>query len=54
MEIKELYVSAAKDKEYSEIECINCTGKIDGNKVTLTDIPPFAFAGFEVKKTARI
>jgi hypothetical protein len=39
------------DKEYSEIECINCTGKIDGNKVTLTDIPPFSFAGFNVKKS---
>jgi len=37
--------------EYQSIECINCTGKIEGNKVTLTDIPPFAFAGFNVKKS---
>ena len=39
------------DKEYSEIECINCTGKIEGNKVTLTDILPFSFAGFNIKKS---
>ena len=39
------------DKEYSEIECINCTGKIEGNKVMLSDIPPFSFAGFNVKKS---
>ena len=35
--------------EYSEIEFINCNGKLDGNKVYLTDISPFEFAGFEVK-----
>ena len=34
---------------YSEIEFINCNGRLDGNKVYLNDILPFAFAGFEVK-----
>ncbi len=37
------------DKEYSQIEFINCSGKIEGNKVTLSDMAPFSFAGFEVK-----
>ena len=36
-------------KTYSEIEFINCNGRLDGNKVYLNDILPFAFAGFEVK-----
>lgn len=36
-------------KEYSEIEFINCSGKLNGNKVHLSDILPFEFAGFEVK-----
>ena len=38
------------DGEYSEAEFINCTGKIDGNKVILSEIAPFGFAGFDVKK----
>jgi len=36
-------------KEYSKIKFINCDGNIDGDKVYLTDIPPFAFVAFEVK-----
>lgn len=36
-------------KEYSKIEFINCNGTLDGNKVHLTDIPPFGFVAFEVK-----
>ena len=36
-------------KTYSEIEFINCNGRLDSNKVYLNDILPFAFAGFEVK-----
>ncbi len=35
---------------YSQIEFINCTGKLEGNKVLLSEIPPFKFAGFTVKK----
>lgn len=36
-------------KEYTEIRFINCSGKLEKNKVTITDIPAFGFAGFEVK-----
>ena len=36
-------------EEYSAIEFINCSGRLDGDKVYLTDIPAFGFAGFEVK-----
>lgn len=37
------------DSEYSGIEFLNTNGKLDGNKVYLNDIPPFGFAGFEIK-----
>ena len=37
------------DGEYSGIEFINTNGKLDKNKVYLSDIPPFGFVGFEVK-----
>jgi hypothetical protein len=37
------------DKEYSEIEFINCSGELKGDKVHLSDIPAFGFVGFEVK-----
>ncbi|MDO4618075.1 MAG: hypothetical protein Q4B31_00965 [Clostridia bacterium] len=36
-------------KEYSEIEYINTNGTKSGTTVTLSDIPPFGFAGFSVK-----
>lgn len=36
------------DKAYKEIRFINCTGRIDGNKVYLSELPAFSFAGFEV------
>ena len=36
------------DKEYKSIEAVNCTATLDGNRVTLSDIPPFGFAFFEV------
>ena len=35
---------------YSSIEFIGCSGKLEGNKVTLSDIPAFGFAGFNLKK----
>lgn len=35
---------------YSEIEFINCSGELKGNKVFLDDIAAFGFAGFEAKK----
>ena len=37
-------------EEYSDISFINCTGRLDGNKVYLSDIAAFSFAGFEVRK----
>lgn len=37
------------DKEYKEITFINCNGRLEGDKVVLTDIEPFGFVGFEVK-----
>jgi hypothetical protein len=37
------------DKEYSQIEFINCTGKLEGDKVTLSTIHAYDFAGFNVK-----
>lgn len=38
------------DRNYSEIEFINCNGELRGDKVILSDIPAFGFAGFSVKK----
>lgn len=37
------------DKNYSEIEFINCTGTLSENKVLLSDIPAFGFAGFNLR-----
>ncbi len=38
------------DGEYSSLECIHCKGHIDGNRVILSEISPFEFVGFEVRK----
>ena len=35
-------------KTYSDVEFINCGGKLEGDTVYLTDIAPFAFVGFTV------
>lgn len=37
-------------EKYREIEFINCNGMLSQNKVTLSDIPAFGFAGFVLKK----
>ena len=37
------------DKEYGEIEFINCSGKLNGCKVEIDHISPYASVGFEVK-----
>ncbi len=37
-------------ESYSEVTCINCNGRIEKNQVFLSEIPPFGFVGFEVKK----
>ena len=36
-------------KQYSEISFIHCNGQLKGDKVYLSDIPPFEFVGFCVK-----
>lgn len=35
---------------YEKIRFINCNGRLEGDRVYLDDIPPFAFAGFELFK----
>ena len=37
------------DRDYSEIEFINCSGRLEGSRVYLSEISPYSFAGFEVK-----
>jgi len=36
-------------KAYSQINLMGVNGQLDGDRVLLEDIPPFGFAGFEVK-----
>ena len=37
------------DKEYSGIEFINCKGELNGNRVVIDCIAPYASVGFSVK-----
>lgn len=37
------------DKQYTEIEFVNCNGSLLGDRVKLNDISPYGFAAFEVK-----
>ncbi len=37
------------DREYSKIRFVNCSGKLVGNKVYLSDISAYGFAAFEVE-----
>ena len=41
---------AKLDKAYKDIKFINCSGRLENGKVYLSDIAPFAFAGFVVFK----
>ena len=36
------------DKAYTSLSCMNCNGRIDGDRVILSDIQPFGFVAFEV------
>ena len=36
-------------KAYTQLCTIGVNGRLDGDRVLLEDIPPFGFAGFEVK-----
>ena len=38
------------DREYEKIRFVNCAGRMEGDKVVLTEIKPFSFAGFEVRE----
>ena len=38
------------DDAYSSIEFMGCTGRLEGDKVYLSDIAAFEFAGFTVRK----
>lgn len=38
------------DKAYTSIRFVNCTGTLNKDTVTLSDIPPYGFAAFEVRK----
>lgn len=38
----------ALDKVYTTARFVNCSGNLQGDKLILTDIPPFGFAAFEV------
>lgn len=42
------------DAEYAEIDFINCTGKMIGNNVYLSELAPFAFAGFTVSRKGKV
>ena len=37
------------DKAYSQIRFINCSGRLEGDTVYLSDITPYGFCTFEVK-----
>lgn len=37
-------------KTYAAIRFVNCDGQLQGDVVTLSDIPPYGFAAFEVKE----
>ena len=39
------------DEEYTEIEFFNCSGRLEGDKVYLSELRPYAIAGFEVRRT---
>lgn len=38
------------DGLYKEARFVNCAGHLEGNRITLSDIPAFGFAAFEVKR----
>ncbi len=38
------------DKVYSEIRFVNCSGRLEGDTVYLTEIPAYGFAAFEVRQ----
>ena len=43
-----IHLMAELDEAYQEIYFINCNGRLEENRVFLSEIQPFAFAGFDV------
>ncbi|MBQ8742896.1 MAG: hypothetical protein IJZ03_05965, partial [Clostridia bacterium] len=37
------------DKSYSEIRFVNCSGRLEGDKVYLDTVPAYGVAAFEIK-----
>lgn len=44
-----LFTTVELDGSYRAIEFINCSGRLEGDRVILSEIPAFGFAAFEVK-----
>ena len=40
------------DCQAGEVEFFNCTGKVQGDKVIIDEIPPFSFAGIKIGKAS--
>ena len=38
------------DKAYSQVKFINCNGRLEGDRVVLDEVAPYASVGFEVKE----
>ena len=38
------------DGAYTDIRFINCTGRLEGSRVVLSEMAPYSFAGFEVRR----
>lgn len=38
------------DEVYADVSFVNCKGRLEGRRVTLSDVAPFSFVGFEVRK----
>ena len=44
-----LFTTVELDRKYRSVEFVNCSGRLEGNRVILSEIPPFGFAAFEVR-----
>ena len=38
------------DGVYTDIRFINCTGRLEGSRIVLSELAPYSFAGFEVRR----
>ena len=37
------------DHPYRSVEAVNCTAALEGDRITLSELPPYGFAFIEVK-----